>query len=82
MEDLAAGSGAERMLFRESQPDSGYPLELEWLRDLDADLARQVLMNFAGLSVGSRGPFSLLRCHLNIITVGARHCTITCKNIV
>ncbi len=53
MEDLAAGCGAERMLFGESQPDSGNPLELEWLRDLDADLARQVLMNFAGLSVAS-----------------------------
>lgn len=49
LEDLAAKSGVEQ-IHRDNQPETGNPLELEWLRDLDADGARQVLMNFAGLS--------------------------------
>lgn len=34
-----------------STSPQGHDLELEWLRDLDADAARRVLMNFPGTLV-------------------------------
>lgn len=40
---------------------SGHPLELEWLHELDADAARQVLMNVAGKRLtGAALPSKLL----------------------